>query len=85
MNGIVLLVYGVLELIKRIIALVKKQAGKRLWATILGFIEPAIWIVGAIFLITNTSATLGWAVIVAGIIFIIDGALGLISAIASKN
>ena len=82
--GVVLLVYGILELVKRIISLFKKKS-KRLWATILGFIEPAIWVVGAIFLITNTGETVGWAVIVAGVIFIVDGIIGLISAIASKN
>jgi len=83
--GIVLLVYGIVESVKRLVAIITKKAGKRLWAAILGFVEPIICIVGAVFLITSSGAAVMWAVIVAGIILIVDGALGLISAIASKN
>ena len=83
--GVVLLVNGILELVKRIVSLAKRKSKKRLWAAILGFIEPVIWIVGAVFLITNTGTTVAWTIIVAGVIFIVDGVLGLISALASKN
>ena len=82
--GIVLLIYGVLELIKRIVALVKKHS-KRVWAKVIGIIEAALWIVGAIFLITNTGTAVEWVVIAVGVLFIVDGVLGLVGAIASKN
>ena len=80
--GIVLLVYGILELIKRIVAIVKKQNGK-LWATIVGFISPIVCIIAAVALISGNF--LGWAIIVAGVLLIINGALSLIEALASKN
>ena len=82
--GIVLLIYGVLELVKRIISLFKKRT-KRVWAKIIGIVEAALWIVGAIFLITNTGTAVDWVVIAVGILFIVDGVLGLVGAIASKN
>lgn len=80
--GVVLLIYGALELIKRIVAIIKKQNGK-LWATIVGFISPIVCIIAAIALISGNF--LGWAIIVAGVLLIINGALSLIEALASKN
>jgi len=79
--GIVLLVYGVLELIKRIVA---KKKGQKLWTVILGLIEPALCIVASIFLITSSGAALTWAIIIAGIVFIIEGVLGVIAALGAK-
>lgn len=82
--GVVLMVYGVLELIKRIVAIVKKQNGK-LWATVIGFINPVLCVIAAAFLITSSGEALSWAIIVAGVLFVIDGVLALIEALASKN
>ena len=82
--GIVILVYGVLELVKRIVAVVKGQSGK-LWTTILGFIYPALCVVAAFFLIVSTGAAVYWAVIVAGVLFIVEGVIALIEAVAAKN
>ncbi len=79
--GIVLLVYGVLELIKRIVA---KKKGQKLWAIILGLIEPVLCIVASIFLITSSGAALTWAIIIAGIVFIVEGVLGVIAALGAK-
>ena len=82
--GIVILVYGVLELVKRVVAVLKGQNGK-LWTTILGFIYPALCVIGAFFLIVSTGEAIGWAVIVAGVLFIVEGVIALVEALASKN
>ncbi len=80
--GIVLMVYGILELIKRIVAIVKKQTDGFL-ATILGFIAPAICIAASVLLLTGKALDIG--ITIAGVLFIIDGVLALIGALASKK
>ena len=82
--GVVILVYGILELIKRLVAVVQGRSGK-LWTTILGFIYPSLCIVASFFLITSTGSAVSWAIIVAGVLFIVEGILALIEAIGSKN
>ena len=82
--GIVLIVFGVLELIKRIIAIFKKKKNKLL-ATILGFISPVFSVVAGYFLITSSGEAVGWAIILGGVLLIINGVLALIEALASKN
>ena len=82
--GIVVLVYAVLELVKRVLAVIKGNSGK-LWTTILGFIYPALCVVASILLITSTGDAVGWAIIVAGILFVVEGVLALIEAVGSKN
>ena len=82
--GIVLLIYGILELVKRLLALIKR-GGKRIWAKVLGIVESALWVVGAIFLLTNTGTAVDWVIIAVGVLFIIDGVIGLVAALASKN
>ena len=81
--GIVLIVFGVLELIKRIVALFKKK--NKLLATILGFISPVFSVVAGFFLFTSSGEAVGWAVIVGGVLLIINGVLALIEALASKK
>ena len=82
--GIVLLVYGLLEIYKTVIGAVKDKNVGAL-AIILGLIEPVICVVAAIFLITNTGSAIAWTVIVAGVLLIIDGALGVIRALTAKK
>ena len=82
--GIVLIVFGVLELVKRIVAVFKKNNTKLL-AKILGFISPVFSIVAGYFLITSSGETVAWAIILGGVLLIINGALALIEAISSKN
>jgi uncharacterized membrane protein HdeD (DUF308 family) len=82
--GIVLMVFGVLELVKRLIALFKKNNTK-LFAKILGFISPVFSIVAGYFLITSSGEAVGWAIIVGGVLLIINGVLALVEALASKN
>lgn len=82
--GIVLIAFGALELIKRIIALFKKSKTK-LFAKILGLISPLFSVVAGYFLITSSGEAIGWAIIVGGVLLIINGVLALIEAIASKN
>ena len=82
--GIVLIVFGVLELVKRIIALFKKNRTK-LIAKILGFISPIFSIVAGYFLISSSGEAVGWAIVVGGILLIINGVLALVEALASKN
>ena len=79
--GIVLLIYGILEFIKRLVG----KKGDRLWAYILGLISPVICIVASVFLITSRGSAIEWTVIVGGIFLIINGVLALISALGSKN
>lgn len=79
--GIVLLVYGVLELVKRLAA---KKKGQKLWAIVLGFIQPVVCIIASVFLITNGGSVITWTIIVAGVLFIVDGVLALIGAFGSK-
>ena len=80
--GIVLLIYGILELIRRI--RIGKNGGK-LWAVVLGLIEPVICIAASIFLITSRGEAITWTILIAGIFLIVDGILALISALGSKN
>ena len=82
--GIVLVVFGVLEFIKRIVAIVKKQNGKLL-ATVLGFISPVFSVGAGAFLITSSGEAVTWAIIVGGVLLIIDGLIALVEALASKN
>lgn len=82
--GIVLLVYGVLEIFKTIVAAVKDKNIGAL-GIVLGLIEPIICVVASVFLITNTGSAIAWTVIVAGILLIIDGALGVIRALTAKK
>lgn len=79
--GIVLLVYGVLELIKR---LTSKKKGVKLWAVVLGLIEPVLCIVASVFLITSGGSALGVAVLVSGVVFMVEGILGIIAALGTK-
>ena len=82
--GIVLIVFGVLELVKRIVAIFKKSKNKLL-ATILGFISPVFSIVAGYFLITSSGEAVGWAIVVGGVLLIINGVLALVEALASKK
>ena len=79
--GIVLLVYGVLELIRRLTA---KKRGMKLWAKVLALVEPVLCIVASVVLITSGGSALGWAVLIAGVVFIIEGVLGIIAALGAK-
>ena len=80
--GIVLLVYGVANLLK---GLFGKKKGVKTWKIIIGIIEPVLCIVGAIFLITSGGKAVEWAVIVAGVILVIDGILALVGALGSSK
>ena len=82
--GIVLIVFGVLELVKRIFALFKKNRTKLL-AKILGFISPVFSILAGYFLITSSGEAVNWAIVVGGVLLIINGVLALIEALASKK
>lgn len=81
--AVVLLIYGIMTLVKRI---TEKKKGRGALAVILGFIEPVICIIGSVFLLTGGSGkAISWAIIVAGVLLIIDGIIGIIAACASKN
>ena len=80
--GIVLLVYGILELVKRITA---KKKGQKAWAVVLGFIEPVVCIVASLLLIKSGTAVVDLTILIAGILFAIDGVLALIAALGSKK
>lgn len=82
--GVVLIAYGALELIKRVVAIIKKQNGNLL-ATILGFISPVVSVVAGAFLITSSGDAINWAIIVAGVLLMIDGIIALVEALLSKK
>lgn len=83
--GIVLLVNSILDIVKIILEAVKNK-GANILATVLGLIEPALALVASIFLITSRGTAIEWAVIIAGVILIINGVIALIGAfIPEKN
>lgn len=80
--GIVLLVYGIFELVKRLTA---SKKGQKAWAIIIGLIEPIVCIVASVLLIKNGTAVVGLTIVIAGILFVVDGVLALIAALGSKK
>jgi uncharacterized membrane protein HdeD (DUF308 family) len=80
--GAVLLVYGILEFIKRLAA---KKKGRKAWVVVLGLIQPLVCIVASVFLIVKGGTALSLAVVVAGVLLIVDGVLALIGALGSKK
>ena len=80
--GIVLLVLGLSKLLKRIFG---KKSGMKPWVVVLGFIEPVLCVIAAVFLITSRGTAISLTVTVSGIFLIINGALGVIGALARKN
>jgi uncharacterized membrane protein HdeD (DUF308 family) len=81
--GIALLVYGILELVKRIAG--KGGKSRKFWQKLLGLIQPLVCIVASILLIKNSGEVLDWVIIIPGVLFIIDGILGIINALSSKK
>ena len=82
--GVILAVYGVIDLIRAIVALVNDKNSKLL-AKIMNFIAPIICMVAAVFLLTGGGAVYDWAIIVAGVLFIVDGVIALIGALVSNK
>ena len=81
--GIVLVLFGVLEFVKRFIRLFRKTNVK-LIGKILGFISPLFSIVAGYFLITSSGDAVGLAVVIGGVLLIVNGVLALVEALASK-
>jgi hypothetical protein len=77
--GIVILVYSISEIVRTIVAAVRNRR-IRIFATILGLIEPALGLVASFFLITSRGSAIEWTVIVAGVILIVNGAFAIIRA-----
>jgi len=82
--GIVLLVYSVLDIVKMIIEVAKNKKISIL-AFVFGLIEPALALVASIFLVTSRGAAIEWTVIIAGIVLIINGVIGVIRAFVPDN
>ena len=81
--GVVLLLYGIFTLIRR---LRSPNKSKRIFSTVIGFIESILCIIGAIFLISGgIGEVISWAIIVAGVIFIIEGILSMIGALVARR
>lgn len=81
--GVVLLLYGAFTLIRRIKA---PNKAKRLFSTVIGFVESALCIIGAIFLISGgMGEVISWAIIVAGVIFIIEGILAIVGILLAQK
>ena len=77
--GVVLLVHSILEIVKMIVTIVKEKELK-IFATVLGLIQPALKIVASVFLITSRAAAIEWAVIIAGIVLIVEGVCAIVRA-----
>ena len=82
--GIVLLVYSIIDIVRIIVAAVKYKEIK-IAAFVLGLIEPALALVASAFLITSGGAAIEWAVIVAGIVLIVNGVIGVVRAIVPEK
>ena len=81
--GVLLLLYGIWTLIRRIKA---PNKSKRIFSTVIGFIESILCIIGAIFLISGgMSEVISWAIIIAGVIFIIEGILARVGALVARR
>ena len=81
--GVALLLYGALTLIRRIKA---PNKHRRLFSTAIGFIESALCIIGAIFLIGGgVGEVISWAIIAAGVIFIIEGILAIVGTLLAQK
>lgn len=78
----VLLICGVLQLIDVIRSL---PHFKSILAKIVGFIQPAVYIVIAVFLFMDQGKALSWVFILGGVFFIVQGALALIDCLANRN
>ena len=81
--GIVLLLYGVLELVKRLTS--KKKKKNATWVRVLGLIEPVLCILVSLALIFRPGQALDIAILIGGIVLIVDGALALIAALGTKK
>lgn len=80
--AIVLGLYGIVELIRRIF---EKKKKKHPAVLVIGFIEPILCIGVAALLLLNGGAALSGVMILAGILLIVDGILSLVVALAGKR
>ena len=80
--GVALLVFGALRFLKAVFG--KKRRVKR-WKIIIDLIEPVLCVIGALFLITSRGSAIEWAVLVAGVMLVIDGILALVGALGSSK
>ena len=80
--AVVLLIYGIMQLISTIRNLASE---KSLVAKIVGFIQPALYLVIAACLLFNQSGAITWVFILSGIFLIIQGVLALIDCLSSKS
>lgn len=79
--GAVLALYGIVDIFKAIVAFFKNKEQKMI-AKIFNFIAPILCIVAAVFLLTSKGEAYDWAIVVAGVFFVIDGFFALIGALA---
>ena len=82
--GIVLLINSIIDIVKIIITAVQNK-GVNILAVVLGLIEPALALVASIFLITSRGTAIEWAVIIAGIILIVNGVVGILRAFVPQS
>ncbi len=79
--NIVMLVFGILIAIKGLISLIESIRRKRA----LDLIFAVLTLVAGVLIALNTGTVITWVMIVVGVVMIIDGVLGLISALTSKK
>ena len=82
--GVVLLVNSVLDIVKIVMTAVKHK-GINILAVVLGLIEPALALLASIFLITSSGTAIEWAVIIAGVVLIINGIIALLRAFVPEK
>ena len=78
----VLLICGILQLIDVIKSL---PHFKSIFAKIVGFIQPVVYIGIAVCLFMDQGGTVSWVFILSGIFFIVQGALALIDCLVTRK
>ncbi len=82
--GIVLLVNSILDIVKIILFYVKNK-GISIISIIMSLIEPALTLAASVFLITSHDTAIEWAVVIAGIVLIVNGVVALVRANIPEN
>jgi hypothetical protein len=82
--GVVLLVNSILDILKMILVYIHNK-DINIAAIILNLIEPVLTLVASVFLITSRDAAIEWAVVIAGILLIVNGVISIIRASVPKN